>query len=304
MTFIGYFFAEKLRIAMNETETLKLEKTLIQKLLYESRNQTDQYRQDKWNDDEKLRVAMNETETMKLENELIQKLLHESKNQTDQCRQDKWNDGEKLRVAMNETESLKLKKTIIQKLLDESRNKTDQCRQDKRNDDHPLQPTENIIISIIRHLENIREIGFCVGSSTSIGYVTSKSCCLADEFFLTDAESFENIPYEENSIWIAEELCLINTTTLSDLDFPTIGTNETRFCSLITFDHINGVLKEQQLSINTNECYDKFCPIATIPNFQNETIMEGTSLICVDWPHFGVVRKSKLDNLLIGAQIY
>ena len=204
--------------------------------------------------------------------------------------------AEKLRIAMNETESLKLKKTIIQKLLDESRNKTDQCRQDKRNDDHPLQPTENIIISIIRHLENIREIGFCVGSSTSIGYVTSKSCCLADEFFLTDIESFENIPYGENSIWIAEELCLINTTTLSDFDFPTIGNNETRFCSLITFDQINGVLKERQLSINTNECSDKFCPIATIPNFQNETIMEGTSLICVDWPQYGVVRKSKPYN--------
>ena len=296
MTFIGFFFAEKLRIAMNETETLKLENTLIQKLLDDSRNKTDQCRKDKWNDEEKLQIAMNETETLKLEKTLIQKLLDDSRNKTDQCRQDKWNDEEKLRIAMNETEILKSEKTLIQKLLYECRNQTDQCRQDQWNDDHSLQPTEKIIISIIRHLENIREIGFCVGSSTSIGYVTSKSCCLADEFFLTDAESFENIPYGENSIWIAEELCVINTTTLSDFDFPTIGNNETRFCSLITFDQINGVLKEQQLSINTHECYDKFCPIATIPNFQNETIMEGTSLICVDWPHFGVVRKSKLDN--------
>ena len=218
------------------------------------------------------------------------------RNQTDLYKKDKLNDEEKLRIAMNETETLKLEKTLIQKLLYESRNQTDQCRQDKWNDDHSLQPTEKIIISIIRHLENIREIGFCVGSSTSIGYVTSKLCCQADEFFLTDAESFENIPYGENSIWIADELCVINKTILSDFDFPTIGNNESRFCSLITFDQINGVLKEQQLSINTHECYDKFCPIATIPNFQNETIMEGTSLICADWPHFGVVRKSKLDN--------
>ena len=192
-----------------------------------------------------------------------------------------------------ENENLKMENENL-KMENENLNKEiKQCS--ANNFQYSLQPTENIVMSVIHHLESVREIGFCMGSSTSVGYVTSKSCCLADEIFLADIESYEDIPYEENSIWFDDKLCLINTTTLPNFFYPTAEINETQFCSLITFDQVEGELKERKLEINTHECHDDFCSIGTNFNFQNESILNGTSLNCVNWPHFGVVRKSKLN---------
>ena len=47
-----------------------------------------------------------------------------------------------------------------------------------------LLPDGNIIISVIRQLNNAREIDYCAGTSTSFGYITASSCCKGQEMFM------------------------------------------------------------------------------------------------------------------------
>ena len=75
-----------------------------------------------------------------------------------------------------------------------------------------LQPAGHIGISVIRKVENARETHVCIGTSTNFGYITSKSCCQVEEMFLFDLENSEEIEIEENSIWIEDHICFINTT--------------------------------------------------------------------------------------------
>ena len=91
-----------------------------------------------------------------------------------------------------------------------------------------LQPAGHIGISVIRKVENTRETDVCVGTSTNFGYFTSKSCCQVDEMFLFDLESSEEIEIKENSIWIEDHICFINTTETLELDFPALNDDQTQ----------------------------------------------------------------------------
>ena len=91
-----------------------------------------------------------------------------------------------------------------------------------------LQPAGHIGISVIRKVENARETDICVGTSTNFGYITSKSCCQVDEMFLFDLENSEEIKIEENSIWIEDHICFINTTASLGFDFPSSDDDETQ----------------------------------------------------------------------------
>ena len=91
-----------------------------------------------------------------------------------------------------------------------------------------LQPAGHIGISVIRKVENARETDVCIGTSTNFGYITSKSCCQVDEMFLFDLESSEEIEIKENSIWIEDHICFINTTETLELDFPALNDDQTQ----------------------------------------------------------------------------
>ena len=91
-----------------------------------------------------------------------------------------------------------------------------------------LQSAGHIGISVIRKVENARETDVCVGTSTNFGYITSKSCCQVDEMFLFDLESSEEIEIEENSIWIEDHICFINTTETLEFDFPALDDDQTQ----------------------------------------------------------------------------
>ena len=91
-----------------------------------------------------------------------------------------------------------------------------------------LQPTGYIGISVVRRAENARETDVCFGTSTNFGYITSKSCCQADEMFLFDLESSEEIKIEQNSIWIEDHICFINTTETLKFDLPALNDGETQ----------------------------------------------------------------------------
>ena len=96
-----------------------------------------------------------------------------------------------------------------------------------------LQPAGQIGISVIRKVENARETDVCIGTSTNFGYITSKSCCQVDEMFMFDLESSEEIKIEENSVWIEEHICFINTTELLRFDFPPLDDDKTQAGFLI-----------------------------------------------------------------------
>ena len=91
-----------------------------------------------------------------------------------------------------------------------------------------LQPAGHIGISVIRKVENARETDVCIGTSTNFGYITSKSCCEVEEMFLFDLENSEEIKIEENSIWIEDHICFINTTAMLEFDFPPFDGGETQ----------------------------------------------------------------------------
>ena len=82
-----------------------------------------------------------------------------------------------------------------------------------------LQSTGNVVISLIRQVENAREIDACLGMSTEFGYITFHQCCEADQVTLFDLETYEEIPIGNNSLWIEEHICFINTTEIEMNEF-------------------------------------------------------------------------------------
>ena len=156
-----------------------------------------------------------------------------------------------------------------------------------------LEPTGHIGISVIRHVESARETDSCVGTSTSSGYITSSSCCEADQMFLFDFENSTEITIEENSIWIEEHICFINTTETVKFYFPTLDGVENQVCTFFAYDDSQGKFNEHQLQIETKNCIDSTCSLK-IDSIENAKILVGSSIICEGSPHFGIVTKCKL----------
>ena len=158
-----------------------------------------------------------------------------------------------------------------------------------------LQPIGNLVVSIIRHVENAREIDACMGMSTELGYVTSKQCCEADQLMLFDLEAYEEIPIGLNSIWNEEHVCFINTTEIEEMNFATFNNKEPQSCSTLAFDESEGQFIEHQLEIKLKKCFDSPCSFKIDPKlFQNRTILNGTSVVCDEANQIGIVTKSKI----------
>ena len=179
------------------------------------------------------------------------------------------------------------------------KNETDQCHIDLQEflsvQHDLLEPTGQIGISVIRYVENARETDSCVGTITTSGYITSSSCCQADQMFLFDFENSTEITIDENSIWIEEHICFINTTETFNFHFPTLDSDETKLCTYLAFDDSEGNFNEHQHQIETEYCVDSTCNW-NIDSLENVKILVGTSIICEGSPHFGIVTKSKLAN--------
>ena len=219
--------------------------------------------------------------------------------------------AEKLRLAMDQIQSYVVETESLTRLVHEIRienqkyhqiaadykNETDQCHidlQECSSIQHDLlTPTGHIGISVIRQVEGARETDSCVGSITSSGYITSSSCCQADQMFLFEFENSTEITFDENSIWIEERICFINTTETFKFHFPTLDSAETRLCTFFAYDESQGEFNEHQLQIETKNCVDSTCSWK-IDSLENAKILDGTSIICDGSPHFGIVTKSKL----------
>ena len=170
---------------------------------------------------------------------------------------------------------------------------TEELKQCSSNNE-PLQPTGNIGISIIRHVENARETDVCIGTSTRLGYITSNSCCQADEMFLFDFENSAEIKIEANSIWIEDHICFINTTETITVDFPMLDAAEMQSCSVLAFDSSQGKFNEHTLQLETKGCIDTLCTLKIDSNiFQSAMILDGTSIACDKQPYLGIITKNE-----------
>ena len=173
-----------------------------------------------------------------------------------------------------------------------------QCSSSQPNNES-LQQAQNIIVSTIRHGENSRESDICLGTSTNQGYITSSSCCPADEMVLFDLENSKTIPLETKSFWIGEEICFINTTDSFAFNVS-ISTQTKQNCTIQIFDSDTGKFDKQELEFEIKNCFESPC-ILNSYSIKNETILNGTSIVCersTQSTHLGVVTKSELKVLM------
>ena len=180
------------------------------------------------------------------------------------------------------------------------KNETNQCHidlQECSSVQHDLlEPTGQIGISVIRQVENARETDSCVGTITTSGYITSSSCCQADQMFLFDFEKSTEIIIDENSIWIEEHICFINTTETFKFHFPTLDIAETPICTFLAFDDSEGNFNEHQHQIETKSCVDSTCSWK-IDSLENSKILDGTLIICQGPAQFGIVTSKQEKNI-------
>ena len=239
-------------------------------------------------------MAINEIQSLEIDVESVTQLNHELrmetekyhqialdlKNETDQCQleSEKWTEEKE-----KWTEEKNSLKTDLQ-----------ECSSSQHNS---LQPAGHIGISVIRHVENARETDSCLGTITSSGYITSKSCCQADQMFLFEFENSTEIAVDlENSIWIEEHICFVNTTETYKFHFPALDGVKTQNCTFLAYDYSQGEFNEHQIEIETKGCVDSTCSWK-IDSLENGTVLDGTSIVCNGSPNFGIVTKSKLLKL-------
>ena len=68
--------------------------------------------------------------------------------------------------------------------------------------------------------------------------------------FLFNSETFEEISYPTDSVWINDHICFINTTGISELRFEEPENKGAKICEILTFDNFQG--KDQLTDINAD----------------------------------------------------
>ena len=160
-----------------------------------------------------------------------------------------------------------------------------------------IEPTGSILISLIRQIEDAQEVDICVGTSTDLGYFTAKSCCQGDRIYLFDQKTYDELTIPENSMWIDENICYINTTDISKLSVENLEFEGKQTCSVDVFD--DGEFNEHHFDLEIKQCLDSPCLFTIDDNFiGNGTILNGTSISCRQSSQFGTITKSKLLNPL------
>ena len=158
----------------------------------------------------------------------------------------------------------------------------------------------NIIISVFFEVNNARETDFCLGISTNIGYITSQSCCQADELFLLDFDTGNQILMETDSYWMDENICIFNTTGVFDLNYGIQEENKKHFCSLLTYDLIQNEFDEQNFQFETEHCSHESCKFTfDAESLENKTILNGTLISCDQSSLFGLLTGKFAKNEIV-----
>ena len=136
-----------------------------------------------------------------------------------------------------------------------------------------------------------------------MGYLTAKSCCQGDQIHLFDQKTYDELTIPQNSIWIDENICYINTTDISKLSVQSLEFEGTQTCSVDVF----GVeeFNEHHFDLEIEQCFDSPCILEIDENmFQNGTILNGTSVSCRQSNQFGIITKSKIFKILSFRQTF
>lgn len=239
---------------------------------------------------EKLRIAMNQIQSFETDHESLTQLIDELRTETDQCQEDSEKLTEEKDIWIQEKDILTQEKEIWTEKYDSLKTDLQECSSNRHDS---LQPAGNIGISVIRRVHNARETDTCIGTETNSGYITSSSCCQADQLFLFEFENSTEIAINlENSVWIEEHICFINTTANIKFHFPALDHAQTQSCKILVYDDSQGEFNEHQIEIETKTCVGSTCTWK-IDAIENAIILEGTSIICNGSPNFGIVTKSK-----------
>ena len=137
--------------------------------------------------------------------------------------------------------------------------------------------------------------------STDSGFFTAKLCCQADQKYLFDSKTYEELKFDESSMWIDENICFINTTEISKTNVPRYKVEGKQTCSVDVF----GVeeFNEHHFDLEIEQCFDSPCILEIDENnFQNGTILNGTSVSCRQSNQFGIITKSKIFKILSFCQ--
>ena len=237
---------------------------------------------------DKLRIAMNQIQSFEIDTESLTRLIHELRIENEQYHQVAADSLDQCQVGslecIVENEKLTEKNDLLKNDLQE-------CSSNRHDS---LQPAGHVGISVIRQVENARETDTCIGTETNSGYITSSSCCQVDQIFLFEFQNSTEIAVNlDNSVWIEEHICFINTTASFKFHFPALDGAETQNCTFLAYDDSQGEFNKNQIEIETKGCVNSTCSWK-IDSLENAIILEGTSIVCNGSPNFGIVTKSKL----------
>lgn len=252
-----------------ENEAFKTANQYLQQEAESSRNKTHKYQNEIENLENEIEILKNENTNHEREAELL-----------------------KIQIENLEQEAMAIK-IAIANLRQEAEN----CSS-KQLESISLEPIGSILMSVIRRNEDAEEIDICIGMSTNLGYFTAKSCCQANQKYLFDTISHEELAFAENSIWIEENICLINTTEISKISVQSLKLEGKQTCSVDVFDGEHFI--EHQLDMEINRCFNSSCSLSIdVDVFQNQSILNGTSISCRKSNHFGIITSELLKITLV-----
>ena len=164
----------------------------------------------------------------------------------------------------------------------------EQCSSQIKN---PIQRTGDIVLTLIRHDENTRDIDFCSGLSSNIGYFTAKSCCEADQIMVFDVKTYAEISMNETTIYLDDNICFISKANKSEINFPNFDLPEKRNCSILAYDEVQEQFNYYHLNqLELLTCFNAPCSLQIDPNsIQNATVLIGSPIFCEKSGHFGII---------------
>ena len=106
------------------------------------------------------------------------------------------------------------------------------------------------------------------------------------------------IPIESDSVLIEKNLCLINITEFNSdkIRFSKSDDESDQSCTILMLDQNEGEFIEHQVEVKIKECFDKPCLLDIDSKFK---VMNGTSIVCEESAHIGIVIKSEFRIILM-----
>ena len=170
----------------------------------------------------------------------------------------------------------------------------------KQSDTDLFQYNGLIIIARIRKIDDSRETDVCLGTPTTLGIMTSNQCCQADEMFFFDLNSSEELLIVDDSVWVGEDICLINRTNDFEIDIPISNDNEKKLCSVPIYDNNQEYFKTHEFQIEVSGCFEIACQLEIDSSlYKNQVILNGTLIKCDQSSYSGIVTKSKFSTFHI-----